>query len=163
MLFNNYKNKRMGTHEISINRVAIKSGIITFLGFVFYFILMMKLNLIQKTELRALNFVILLSGLFFSFKYYVAETKGGMEYLKGLLFGCTISAISILPFALFVGFYFALIDPHLLLLLRDNAPMMGIQLTPVIAAGTIVIEGMCSGVIISFFLIPYFQNDPSKS
>ncbi|OFY84789.1 MAG: hypothetical protein A3F72_05895 [Bacteroidetes bacterium RIFCSPLOWO2_12_FULL_35_15] len=117
------------------------------------------MGLIHIMELRALNFFILLGGIFFAFRYYKIKTKKQIEYLPGLLLGCFISIVSILSFALFVGLYFSMIDPQLLLELRGNSPIMGDYITPLSMVITIIIEGMCSGLIISFSFMQYYQND----
>lgn len=149
----------MKTFEISMQKLAIKAGLLIFACLIVYFLLMKYFNLIHIVELRALNFFILLGGIFFTFRYYRLKAKKEIEYLPGLLLGCFISAVSILLFALFVGLYFSLIDPLLLLELKGNSPMMGEYITPLSMVITIIIEGMCSGLIISFSFMQYYQND----
>ncbi|MDP1725248.1 MAG: hypothetical protein Q8M15_00590 [Bacteroidota bacterium] len=153
----------METTEISTRKLAIKAGLLTFAGFVVYFMFMNYMNLLQIIELRVLNFFILSGGIFFAFRYYKSVTKKKFEYLQGLIFGCTISAVSLVLFALFAGLYFSQIDPLLLMQLKNNAPMMGAYITPFTVVITIMIEGMCSGLIISFALMQFYQNDATHS
>lgn len=156
---NYLKKSIMKTQEISIKTLAFKAGFLTFICLVAYFILMKYLNLIPIIEFRAFNFFILLGGIFFSFRYYKSKTKKRMEYLQGLLLGFSISAISMICFALFAALYFSFVDPLLLKQLKDNSPMLGNYITPFSVALTIILEGMVSGLIFSFALRQYLQND----
>lgn len=149
----------METPEISIQKLALKAGLLTGAGFIIYFMLMKYVNLLHVIELRVLNLFILSSGIFFAFRYYKTVTKKKIEYLQGIIFGCTLSAVSLVLFAMFAGLYFSQIDPLLLVQLKHHAPMMGAYITPFTVVITILIEGMCSGLIISFALMQYFQND----
>ncbi len=153
----------METNEISIQKLAIKTGLVTCAGFIIYFMLMIYANLIHVIELRVLNFFILTGGIFFAFRYYKSVAKKKIEYLQGLIFGCTISAVSLVPFAIFTGLYFSQIDPLLLIQFKDHAPMMGAYITPFTVVVTIMVEGMCSGLIISFALMQFFQNDATHT
>ena len=144
---------------VSTQHLALKAGLITSLCLVAYFMLMIYLNLIQILELRALNFLILGTSLFLSFRYYQAKTKKKMAYLQGLLFGLSVTAFSVTPFAVFTGVYFGWIDPLLLIKLKDNAPVLGAYISPVKIACATAFEGMASGMVISFGLMQYFKND----
>lgn len=149
----------MKTSEISMQRLVLQAGVLIFVCLIVYFMLMNYMNLIHIMELRALNFFILLGGIFLAFRHYRLKTKKKIEYLPGFLFGCFISAVSVIPFALFAGLYFSFVDPLLLEQLKGNSPMMGAYITPLSIITTVIIEGMCSGLIISFSFVQYYQND----
>jgi hypothetical protein len=72
--------------------------------------------------------------------------------------GGITTAASVIPFVLFIYLYFSQIDPLLLLLLKDNILFMGEQISPARAAASTMVEGICSGVIISFMMMQYFKS-----
>ena len=152
-------NYTMETPEISTWKLAFKAGLLTFASFIIYFMIMRSMNLVHIMEFRALNFFILFGGILAGFRSYKSLTKKKMEYLEGLRLGAAISTISVIPFALVVGSYFLIVDPLLLQQLKDNAPIMGAYITPFTVAATIMLEGMISGLVISFALMQYFKND----
>ncbi len=147
--------------SVSFEKLSLKAGVIICFAYVIYFIFMKNMNLLEVTELRSLNFVILLVGLYFTFRYYRMKSQMHIEYLKGISLGFFTSLISIVLFAIFILVYFSKIDPLLLQQLKNNAPVMGQYLTPFSAAFTIIIEGGISGLIISFAIMQYYKNDPS--
>jgi hypothetical protein len=153
------KNSIMETSKISIQKLAIKWGGLIFICLVAYFMFMKYMNLIHIIEFRALNFLILVGGIFMGMRNYKLLKKKKMEYLQGLMLGILISAVSAITFALFIGIYFSQIDSLLLEQLKGNALILGVYITPFSSMVTIVLEGMFSGMMISFSLIPYFQND----
>lgn len=149
--------------NISFEKISIKAGIIICAGYIIYFIFMKYMNLLGIAELRSLNFLILLIGLFLTFRYYRLKSQMHIEYLKGLSLGIFTSIISIVLFAIFIFTYFSEIDPPLLQQLKNSAPVIGQYLTPFSAAFTIILEGGISGLIISFALMQYYKNDPSNA
>ncbi len=156
-------NTLLKSEVVSTQGLAIKAGLLTFAGFLVYFVIMLNLDLLRRAELRSLNFFILFAGIFFAFRYFNGRYKRKLEFTEGLLLGCLISAIALLPFAVFTGVYFGMADPALLADLKGNAPVMGAYITPLTAAITIVMEGMISGLIISFIFMQYFQNDKTHA
>jgi hypothetical protein len=153
----------METKEISIKKLALKGGLLTSLGLIAFFLLMYSLNLLHILELRGLNFFILLGGIYFTYHHYRSITHPHIDYFTGMLLGCLTAVVSIIPFALFVFFFFWLIDPQFIMLLNGHALFMGIRATPELAAETILIEGIISGVIISFALMQFYKSEYSSS
>ena len=151
------------SQNISFEKISIKAGIIICIGYIMYFIFMKYMNLLDIAELRSLNFLILIVGLYFTFRYYKMKSQMHIEYLKGLSLGIFTSIISIVLFAIFIFIYFSEIDSQLLQQLKNNAPIMGHYLTPFSAAFTIILEGGISGLIISFAMMQYYKNDPSNA
>jgi len=115
--------------NISLEKVGIKAGIITCFAYISYFIFMKYANLIEFTELRSLNFVIMLAGLYFTFRYYRLKSKIQIDYFKGILLGIVTSIVSVILFAIFIFIYFKLVDTQLLQQLKNNTPLMGQYLT----------------------------------
>lgn len=152
---------KVETNSISTYTLAIKAGILTFMGFIIYFMFMKYMSLIHIMELRALNILILFSGIHFAIKYFKRVTQKQITYVEGYMLGCSITVISVISFALFSFFYFQFIDPSQIQHLKGNSPMLGINLTPVTIVITIIIEGLISGLILSFSIVQYIQKDSS--
>ena len=144
--------------DILIQRSIIRSGLLIALGFIVYFFLMKYFGLIQYAELRAFNFVILLAGLFFTYRDYRLKTEPNIEYFSGLILGFLTSVISVVSFAIFVYIYFSSIDPVLLAEIKKNSPFIGTNLNPVTATISIIAEGISSGLIMSFSFMQYYKS-----
>ena len=80
-----------------------------------------------------------------------------MAYLEGFGIGMFTSLIGVITFAVFMLFYLTLIDPAFMDVIREKS-MFGSYLNPFIASFTIVIEGLGSGLMITFTLMQYFKN-----
>jgi hypothetical protein len=93
-------------NNFSTYTLAIKAGILTFMGFIIYFMFMKYMSLIHIMELRALNILILFSGIHFAIKYFKRVTQKQITYLEGYMLGCSITVISVISFALFRLRYF---------------------------------------------------------
>lgn len=149
----------MNPQEISIPKLALKSGILICASFIVYFMIMKYLNLIHVVELRFLNIFILIAGLLSTFRYFRRQTNVlNIVYLEGLFLGVLTTLVSFMLFAVFLYFYFLKVDPDLLLELKDNAMMMGTSLTATSAAASVLIQGACSGLIISFAIMQYYKS-----
>jgi hypothetical protein len=144
--------------KISPGITGIKAGLITFVALVIYFFLMKAIGFMDSTVAWAINFVILGTGIVRAFEYYRSRTTLNVEYIPGLILGIVTTAAAVFPFAVFVYFFFSRTDDELLLSLKDNVLFMGDQITPTRAAFATAIEGICSGVVITFIIMQYFRN-----
>jgi len=144
--------------EISIEKVGLKAGLITCGSLIFYFMIMKYFNFMNSAVAWSFNFVILWAGIIFSYRYYRAKTILNVNYIQGLILGGITTAVSVVPFIVFIYIYFSVVDAMLLQLLKNNILFMGEQITPVTAAGSTMVEGLCSGVIISFTMMQYLRS-----
>ena len=135
------------------------AGLLMAAAHILYFFLMKVFGLIHIVELRGLNFFIQLVGVILTLRYFRQRTQSTHDYFQGMAIGCYSSGIGVFIFSVFIYFYFKLIDHDTLIMLKSNAPMMGRYLTPFSSALTIMIEGMTSGLIVSFALMQYFKDD----
>jgi uncharacterized protein DUF4199 len=148
-----------------IKNLEMKVGLTTSLALIAYFLFMKLIDLIEVVELRGLNLLILAAGVSYAYYYERKQTHSNIEYFRGLLLGIFTALYAIIPFSLFVLFYFWKIDPDLIHHLVSHTLFMGITITPEIAAETVLIEGITSGVLLSFILMQYYRegfNDPIK-
>jgi len=148
--------------EISIETIGMKVGLMTSVSLIIYFMIMKYFNLLDSAIAWGMNFIILLSGIIFSYRFYRSKTKLNVDYIPGLILGSITTVATVIPFVLFVYIYFSQVNMTMLLL-NDNVLFMGEQITPGRAAASTMIEGMCSGVIISFIMMQYFRSGFRRS
>lgn len=150
----------MATTELSIPKLAIKAGIAICISFIAYFMVMKYLDLLYMTELRFLNIFILITGLIVTFRYYRKQTNVlNVPYFEGLGLGLLTSFVSFALFAVFIYFYFLKVDPALLQSLKGNTVMLGnTSMNALYTAATVVLQGMVSGLIVSFVIMQYYKS-----
>lgn len=153
----------METEKISSQRLAIITGLYICGGMILYFMLMSLFGLAAISELRFLNFVIAGAGAAIAIKYYNRRTQSHIRYLEGLNLSFTAILASAVFFAVFIFFYFSMINPELLDVIKTDAPIMGKYLTPFSASVSVIAEGIVSGLILSFALMQYFKDDTLHS
>lgn len=139
----------------SIERVAIRYGLITFLGLVVYFMLMKWAGLFEIHELRGLNFFILLGGIGYAIKHYKTINED-FVYFQGLSLGILTTLATVIPFGVFVFFYLV-IDVNFMQNIITNEPF-GQYLNPYILSFLVVFEGIISGGFMSFAIMQYMQK-----
>ena len=84
-------------------------GTLIALGLIVYFFLMYAVGLLQVIELRLLNLLIMLAGVYYAMKQYSRTHDGHLNYFRGLTIGVATSAIGASTFSLFL-FVFLLKD-----------------------------------------------------
>jgi len=145
------------TVKISAEITGLKAGLITFGSLVFYFMIMKYFNFMDSPVAWAFNFVILASAIVFACEYFRSKTTLNVDYIPGLILGSITTAAAVFPFALFIYIYFSQAET-LLLSLKDNILFMGEEITPTRAAFSTAIEGLCSGVLVTFIMMQYFRT-----
>ena len=156
---NNSKTTVMERTDNSSENIGVRSGLLTLAGLVLYFFIMRMINISHSPVAWGLNFVILFAGIFFSFRFLRAHSKPNVNYFPGLILGGITTVLSVIPYAFFVYFYFAMIEPAMIPVLDNNIFFMGGggPVTPGKAAAATFVEGICSGGIISFTLMQYYK------
>lgn len=144
--------------EVSLEIIGLKAGLTTCASLIIYFMIMRVLNFMDSGIAWGLNFIILLSGIIYAYRVYRSKTKLNVDYIPGLILGGITTAASVIPFVLFVYIYFSQVNPQQLLLLQDNILFMGEQITPMRAAVATMVEGLSSGLIITFMMMQYFKS-----
>jgi len=141
------------------NRIPENYGIRTAAGLIIYFVAMNLLGFGHLTELRLLNFIILIAGIYFGLKKF-KETHGQhINYFRALVTGVAIGAIGSVVFALFMFAYMKL-DAGMMQAIIDNDPTgMGRYLNAYMAAFIVALEGFFSGLLVTFVLINYMTTD----
>jgi len=145
------------TAKISVEKIGLKAGLITCGALIMYFMIMISFDFMYSAIAWGMNFIILLTGIVLAYRYYRTKTNTTtIDYMPGLLLGGITTAVSVFLFMIFEYIFFTQADGALVLL-RDNILFMGEEVTPTRAAAATMIEGISSGVIISFAMMQYFR------
>lgn len=144
--------------EVSIEKIGIQEGLITSATLIIYFLIMNYFNFMDSAIAWGVNFIILWAGINLSYRFYRTKTKLNVEYFPGLILGGITTAASVIPYVIFVYIWFSNSDAALLSILKSNNLFMGENITPMKAAASTMIEGICSGIIISFMMMQYFKS-----
>jgi hypothetical protein len=139
------------------NRIPESYGVRIGIGLIVYFVIMHITGLSHHVELRLLNLLILVTGVYLALKKF-RETHGSqLNYFRALITGVATSAIGSVIFALFLWAYMTL-DPSLMESIKENEPM-GRYINPYIGAFIVALEGLFSGLLVTFILINWVQTD----
>lgn len=139
----------------SIEKIALRFGVFTFLGLSAYFGLMMLFDIIHIIELRVLNAAIMFGGCFMAIRY-ARNHLGDFGYLQGMAVGSLTGIIASILFAGFGVIYLNFIDPEFMLEIQQNE-LFGSYLNKVTANIQIFMEGTGSAVVISLMIMQIYK------
>jgi hypothetical protein len=139
------------------NRIPENYGLRIAAGLIAYFLLMYFLGLAHFVVLRMLNLFILVAGIYFGLKKFKELHGQHINYFRALVTGVAIGAIGSVVFAVFMFIYMQL-DPAMMQSIIDNEPM-GRYLNAYMAAFIVALEGVFSGLLVTFVLINYLTTD----
>ena len=132
-------------------------GAIIALGLILYFFIMYAAGLIHIIELRLLNVFILIAGVYYAMKQFKRTHSGKLDYFRALVTGVATAAVGAATFSLFLFIYLS-IDNNLMDSIARNEPL-GIYLNPYIASFMVLLEGVFSGLAVSYLLSNFFSTD----
>jgi hypothetical protein len=139
------------------NRIPESFGVRIAVGLIVYFVVMHLTGLSHHVELRLLNLLILVAGVYLALKKF-KETHGDqLNYFRALATGVSTAAIGSFIFAIFL-FAYMKIDASLMTSIVENEPM-GRYLNPYMASFIVALEGLFSGLLVTFILINYIATD----
>jgi hypothetical protein len=139
------------------DRIVEIYGTVIALGLIVYFFLMYAFGLIHVIELRLVNLLIMLSGVYFALKQYRRTHAGNLDYFRALVVGNGAAALGTLTFTLFIFVYLKL-DNNLMESIRREEPL-GLNLNPFIASFAICLEGIFSGFMCTYMLTNYMVTN----
>jgi hypothetical protein len=140
------------------NRIPENYGLKIAAGLIIYFMIMKFSGLLYTVELRMGNFVFLTAGIFFALKKFKATHEDHLNYFRALVTGVGTGAVGSLVFAAFFFLYVSFIDTSFMDYIVANEPM-GRFLNPYISAFIVALEGVFSGLLVTFVLINYITTD----
>ncbi len=139
------------------NRIPENYGLKTAVGMMGYFVFMQLIGLSHHVELRMLNLLILVAGIYYALKKFKNTHEDHMNYFRGLIIGVATGAIASVAFAIALFIYMK-IDSSLLASIQENEPM-GHYLNEYMSAFIVALEGVFSGLLVTFILINYVSTD----
>ncbi|MCS6974010.1 MAG: DUF4199 domain-containing protein [Cyclobacteriaceae bacterium] len=144
------------------NLVHINYGLRIAVGLIVYFLVMKFAGLLHVVELRLLNLFILIAGIYYALKKFQHTHGEHIHYFRALITGFATGAVGSLVFAAFLFLYVSLLDRGFMQYLIENEPM-GRFLNPYIASFIVALEGVFSGLLVTFILINFIDTDePSE-
>lgn len=139
------------------NRIPENYGLRIAVGLMAYFVIMVIVGLAHHVELRLLNLGILVIGVYYALRRYRETREDKLNYFRALITGVATAAIGSVVFAAFLFIYMN-VDDSLMQSLIENEPM-GRYLNPYIASFIVALEGLFSGLLVTFVLINYIKTD----
>lgn len=139
------------------NRIPESYGLKIAAGLVAYFLLMKLTGLAHHVELRLLNLLILIAGVYFALKKLKEMNQARLNYFRALITGFTTATIGSVIFAIFLFIYMKM-DSSMMQSIIEGEPM-GRYLNPYIAAFIVALEGVFSGLLVTFVILNYVSTD----
>ena len=134
-------------------------------GLILYFLIMKFSGLSHHVELRLLNLVILTVGIYAALKKFKQTHTDNLNYFRGLIMGVATASVGSVIFGLFLFIYMRF-DTAMMDFIKETEPM-GRYLNPYITAFIVVLEGVFSGLLVTFVLLNWVNtddvNDPQGS
>jgi hypothetical protein len=139
------------------NRIPENYGLKIAGGLIAYFLLMQVVGLGHLVELRVFNLFILIAGVFFALRKFKRTHEDHLNYFRALATGVATSSIGSVIFAVFL-FGYMMVDDSLLKALMENDPITR-HLNPYMISFIVGLEGVFSGLLVTFILINYVNTD----
>lgn len=139
------------------NRIPESYGVRIGVGLIVYFVVMHLSGFSHHVELRLLNLLILVTGVYLALRKFKNSHSDHLNYFRALITGVATAAIGSVIFAAFFFAYMKL-DSSLMESIIQNEPM-GRYLNPYIAAFIVALEGLFSGLLVTFILINFVSTD----
>lgn len=141
--------------KLNIEKRGLKYGLLTTVGLIAFFFLMMVLGLVHNYHLRALNALIMFTGVYLSIRSYKKARKDGFLFLKGMSVGLLTALVTAVTFTVFVVGYI-LANPEFMQALKANEPH-GIYINEWGVAIIIFIEAAASGFMFSYLSMQWLK------
>lgn len=155
--FLNPKNSIMANFFKNPERIAETYGLAIGGGLIAFFGIMYMIGLGNHVELRLLNLVILGGGVLLGLRKFKATHGTHINYFRALATGVSISTIGSLIFAAFL-FAFMKINDGFMNWIVENEKM-GQYLNPYMASFIVLLEGVFSGLLVTFVLLNWIDTD----
>jgi len=120
------------------NRIPESYGLRLAVALILYFMVMKLAGLSHHVELRLLNLVILVTGVYFALKKFKHTHDDRLNYFRALVTGVSTAAIGSIGFAAFL-FVYMQADGDMMKSIIENEPM-GRYLNPYIAAFIVMLR-----------------------
>lgn len=139
------------------DRIPESYGLRIAAGLIVYFLLMKFAGFGHFVELRLFNLLIMVVGVYFALRKFRATHEDHLNYFRALITGFSTAAVGSVLFAVFLFLYMKL-DDGMMQTIIDGEPM-GRYLNAYMAAFIVALEGVFSGLLVTFVLINYVHTD----
>jgi hypothetical protein len=155
---NTFQLTRNSFADKSIGKIGLEAGLITSGVLIVYFMIMKLFNFMTHEIAWGINFLILLAGIILAYSQFRSKSKLNIDYITGLSLGLITTVACVIPYVLFVFLFISQAEPAEIQGLSKNLFFMGEPVTALRIAGSTMIEGCCSGLIITFAMMQYFRS-----
>jgi len=149
----------MENNKYTFENISIRYGLMTTVWLIAYFLIMKLVGLVHILELRTLNFMFLVGGIYLAIRRH-KKNNDSTTYLQGIGIGLLTSAVAVLPFALFIFIYLQLDQGLLNYIIEQD--QFGQHLNPYILSFIVAFEGFFSGMILTFIIMQYMKRSHVK-
>jgi ABC-type Fe3+-siderophore transport system permease subunit len=139
------------------NKIPLNYGLKIAAGLVAYFIIMNIAGFGNHVELRLLNLFILVAGIFFGLKKFKETHSDHLNYFRALITGVAIGAVGSAIFGFLLFIYMTANESFMKDMMANE--QMGLHLNPYMASFIVVLEGVFSGLLVTFVLINWVTTD----
>lgn len=139
------------------NRITESYGLRIAAGLIAFFLIMKIVGLAHHVELRLLNLLILGVGIYLALRKFKNTHAGQLNYFRGLVTGVSTASIGSLVFALFLFIYMKVDDDMMQAVIKEDR--MGRYLNAYIASFVVALEGVFSGLLMTFVLLNWVNTD----
>ena len=153
-----YTKKEHYAKGYSLSVICVSVGLAVSLILIAYFLLIRTFALENIFYLRLINIFFLLTGIIVAERICSSRVAHKVDYLKGLRIGIQVTLFATIPYAIFMAVY--LKTNHDFAGFIQTHTSFGKFLTPLPAcvAGIVMIEGIVSGFILTYIIMPYFKR-----
>lgn len=135
--------------------IIIKNGLLLTSSLIIYFAIMKLVGLHYHFELRIFNAVLVIYFIQRAIGQYYQNTKE-TDYINGFFTGILTNAFAVIIFTILAPLYFYF-EPEFLTILTSDG-MWGHQLNDNRIMMILMMEGIPSGMIISFITMQYYKS-----
>ncbi|WP_439882357.1 hypothetical protein ACSX1A_04155 [Pontibacter sp. MBLB2868] len=147
-----------------MEKVGLKYGILTALGLISYFLIMRLLGLAHIVELRFLNGVIMAIGVTMAIRAYKISVHGEIGYFQGFGVGAITAVTATTIFSALMVLYIKIAGESLVhtLSMQRYLGESVVETPGVVVFIVLMMEGVISGVMISFIAMQWFKRSEHK-
>lgn len=139
-------------------KLSITAGLLISFVISIFFVFMQVTGFAEELYMRGVNLIILGLGIFLMLGYYSAKNKDQqLKYLRGIKLGSLTTIFAMIPFTLIVLFYL-LMNPDFVEHVKQTVPF-GSHLNTFAITAFVLIEGVVSGLILTYILMPMFKKE----
>ncbi len=145
-----------------VYKLGLKWGLIVCAGLIAFFFLMKAIGLVHNLELRALNILLVAGGVIGALRELKAkDSEKRLSYMSGFGCGMWTTGVGVTCFAVFVILYLSFADTAFMQEITSTEPFAR-YLNPFTIFLTIMIEGIFSGILITYAALQFMKESLLK-